>query len=96
MIAAGGTAWAAALVKAEGGAFGPQYPPPSREAQSLADPSPPAAPSLFQVQNTLTITDWRGKREEGEKGAASFDLRELSGFEKINFFPRRNLQTLSL
>ena len=53
--------------------------------------APPTRPLLhLQVSsrspNTLTFTDSRGRREAGEGGARASDLRELSRFEKINFF----------
>ena len=56
--------------------------------------APPTRPLLhLQVSsrspNTLRLTDSRGRREAGEGGARASDLRELSRFEKINFFPQK-------
>ena len=54
---------------------------------SPADPPPPPATCFFPVPSPQHTGGFG--REEGDRGggARSFTQRELSGFEKINFFP---------
>lgn len=80
-IWAGATAWEAALLVAQG-----------EEAQRHADLPPPPASSLFPVPKyslrSLTLGVGCRGRDRGA-GARSFTLRELSGFEKINFSQKK-------
>lgn len=80
-IWAGATAWEAALL---GGAR-------RRGSETRRSAPSSSLKSLSGPQILITLTDFGGGVQGGDRGAGArwFTLRELSGFEKINFSQKK-------